>query len=500
MSLFSTDPSIVQFINQGTELTLKQWTRNILDILRDDWDSIIRCELDAQFTPENKNKILPLITKESNPLKQVVNATSMVYKEAATRTAEIDGKPDKRYEELMEEIPLNTIMRSVNKYARAVNQTLVKTTWRNGSLDYDILNFDNAVIYTDSKDWKKIIAVKYCIDSELPNFDDELKDSGITNTKGLKFEKFAHMFLWTIENDGKESYLREYKQTSEGNVIPIGGKQENPYRDENGEYVLPFTLFTKNYPDTDLLDFTTGTDAFDATINTAINMVHLNSLIKYQSYLIPVISASNSDAFNGNISLTPLDVLTIADPEGKTSVDSLDLQSRIDIVWDIIKERIMQIMSAYGIPPKAFSVSKSGQSGLSITLDRIDLTEQRQSDIELYRAAEKNLFEITRIVNNTHSNQKIDVKAKFKIDFGEISLPTSNEEQANARAINLSLNLSNPIEYIMEDNPDMSEKDATAQYEENIRINQGNETAQVSITAPQQPGNEPEEVVEDVEA
>jgi len=498
MSLFSTDPSIVQFINQGKELTLKQWTRNMLDIYRDNWEYIIECELQSQFTPDNYQMVRPLITKESNPLKQVVNATAMVYKEAADRKALIDDEPDERYQEILEETPINTIMRSVNQYTRAANQVLLKTTWRNSKIDYDILNFDNVVIFTDPKDWKKIIAVKYTIDSQLPDYDNEFRDKGITNIKGLKFEKFSRMFLWSIEDNGDSSFVREFEQKDSGEPVLVS-KEINPYKNIKNEYILPFTLFTKRYPDTDLLDFTTGTDVFDATVNTAINMVHLNSLIKYQSYKMIVLSSGSDETFRGKIDIDPLSVLKLVDPEGKTSASTLDLHAQIDKVWAIILARITQIMASYGIPPKAFSVSKSGQSGVSIQLDRLDLTELRESDIELYRSAERELFEITRIVNNAHSPKQIDIKAKFKIDFGETSLPVSNEEQANARAINIALNITNPIDLIKQDNPDLDDDEALAIYEENKRINQSTQSAQVAITPPQQPGAIETQDIEDNE-
>jgi len=491
---FSTDPKIVNFIQDAEGLTLKQRTQNLIDMYRDNWEHIISYELSRQYTERSYKKLFPLVTTELNLLKMIIDQTALVYKEPAQRKALLgEGeslKEDETYKEILESMPINQAMKSIDTYNKLCNQTILKVVWRDGGLDYDVINFNTATVYTDERDWRRVIAVKYSMDCELPDFDNADRSHMGAEVDGVKMEKFSRSFLWTIEDD--KSYVREYIQDRNGKHELVK-KEDNPYKDVNGNPILPFVVFTRKYPDTALLDWTSGNDLIDGNVGTAINMIHLNRLLKFQSHKQVVITAGSEAAIPKDATMDANSAYKIADPSGQASLSTLDMQAASDKIWDIIKNRAVALLQTRGIPAGSFTITGSPQSGYAMSLDRHALLEQRQNDIELYRFKEKELFDVTRIVNNVHNVKKIDVKARFKIDYGEITFPVSDKEQAESDTINMVNNIITPIDILMRENPDLTEDEAAAKYAANKEINKQGEIVQPF--AIQQPATA--EVIED---
>jgi hypothetical protein len=91
-----------------------------------------------------------------------------------------------------------------------------------------------------------------------------------------------------------------------------------------------------------------------------------------------------------------------------------------------------------------------------------------------------------RSVWNYHNSDKmIDVKAKLKIDFGEIQFPLSMDERGRNMSINIMNNIKTPVDFIMDDNPDLTKDEAIKQYNENKAFN---ENQKAVILPVQQPG------------
>ena len=493
----SNDQSISNFVSNGGIITVKQSVHNILDILKDNWDRIINSALCEQFTIKKQQKLRHLKTKELNVLKSIVNETAMLYKKPATRKAVLGKevsesgtvtiKGDEVYEDILKDIPIDQTMMAVDRMNKATNQTVLKIVWRNGKIDYDILTFDNVEIETDPDDWKEIIKYTYFVGLGLPDFDDENSDEGVTDVKGIKKQKFVTKFVWEIikerNKDGSikrdsldrplkpTSVVKKFRMNNNGEPVLVDTRP-NPYKDQSGMPVLPFVLFHRAFPAMELLDFTTGGDMIDNTINTAMNMIHLNQLMKYQSYKQVVISHGERTKMPQPLSIGPSDILDLPTSDGETTTaTALDIQTAIDNYLEVIQKRVAMIMGTYGIPSSRFRISGNAESGIKIKLDNFVLVERREADAQLFRIGEKELFEKTRVVNNFHNTKQINEKAEFFIDYGEIDLPANEEEQAKADTINITNNVKSPIDVIMDQDPDLSREQATAKYLEIKTIN-----------------------------
>jgi len=156
----------------------------------------------------------------------------------------------------------------------------------------------------------------------------------------------------------------------------------------------------------------------------------------------------------------------------QAAIDVLDMQTAIKEMWDVIKERMTIACAQYGIPPSALTITGSPASGYALKIDRSGLEEVRENDVEIYRGIEKELFEITRIVNNTDHAEKISDTAEFHVDFAESNYPDSPQEESTKWQSRISNNVASPVDWIKADNPDLSDDEAAAKYAVNKGINQ----------------------------
>lgn len=498
-----SDLELKKFIIQKGINDRKLAIQNLIDIYKDDWETIIREEINRQFTTKSQAKLRFLITREMNVVKRVTNETALVYKNNAVRKALIeDGKDeagedkfkeDDNYESIMSNTSINSQMKQVNRFTKLTNQTMLRVVWRNKKMDYDLLTFDNVEIFTDPEDWTKIIAVKYFIDLDLQSnradfTDDEIgtTDTFLTGRSDTSFgvpitdlegPTFSTMFLWTLEDKDKtskeytKSFVRTFRKVKDD--MQEVEKDDNPYFDEDGFPVLPFVFFPNRLPHDSLTDFTTGNDIFDGNMNVALNYIHLNELIKYQSYKQIWVKASDTTSFPKTWDLDPQSVLTLTDEGNNTEVGTLDLQSDITKIFDVIVKRIIMILGSRGIPPSAVRVDAGSgpESGIKIRLDKQTLFEIREDDIEIYREKEKALFKITRIVNNVHNTEKISDKAVLNIDFAEINFPTTRQEEAAADTLEINNNTLTGWQVLQRKNPDLTDDQAKEKFQLNKDFN-----------------------------
>jgi hypothetical protein len=527
--------TINQKIRTGHKLTIKRYVRNIYNIYKDNWCYIILQELRKQVSQETYDEFRFLITQEVNLLKRVVNDLSTIYHKPAKRRAVTEGKEandegelietqkeDENYEKSQEETNKDDALNAVNQYTNLTNNVMLKVTYRNEKLDYDIYLFDNVEIYVDPEDWKEIIAVKYYhglnVDGSGSDYDhygcgysslgyssywpvmkyDDNED-GI-GTTGV--QDYYSAVVWTKKDIKNTGIIENGKdnETLEGGKVytvkPYGDEREeivevkdNPYIDDDGEYVLPFVLFNRIYPVYTLLDFTSGNDLKDLTVNIAILLVWLNSVEKYQSFKQIVINTDDPDSIPKNITFGPNDVIVNPTKEGGGSVEVLDLQADITNKFNVIKERIVNVLSGYGISPQNFTMSASPTSGFALKISNIGKLEYRESQLPMYRQKEKELYDIEKVIWNYHKpSEKIDEDAKLETDFSEVEFPKSPDEKIKKDEFDLRHNQTTEVKILQRDNPDLTEDMSKEMYMENKTFNEANAFQPVQMNPIQQPG------------
>jgi hypothetical protein len=483
---FLTGEKINQLIKKQTNFTIKRSVVNRKDIYKDKLENQIISALREQFTFDTTDYLKPLISQELNLFKRVVKETSMLYKNPAERNAvlnddEENPQLDPVYEKLKEDFNFDVFMMNVNRMTRATNQTLLHPVWRNGKMDFDLLTFDNCEIMSDPDDWKKIIAVKYYIGLNVPYYDDfvnvtqdgKVKDPQATSSADLQqntdFTDYAYSYLWTIEGDKSFVYKYQKGTLQEEQLVDT---QESPYKDKEGKPILPFVLITQNYPIDTLLDFTTGNDLIDLTMNTAVDYVNYNNIKKYSAWKNLYALVDDPSTIPENIALSPNKMMVI--PRGQdnnNSIGLLDSQSNLkDFLLNMI-ERIRIGIAQYGMDAESFTRSGNGESGFKLKVKKEGLIEIREEQIPNYTDKEKELFEITRIVNNTHNAEKINENAEFNINFADMAFEVDSEAENRNWVVKINNNIRTAIDWIMADDPDLDEEQAIARFNANKTFN-----------------------------
>lgn len=517
-----TGEQLNKLIRDQSKNTVKIAIKELYDIYKDNWDQIILSELEDQFTENTYNKLKWLITKELNLLKRWVNDISLVYKKPCKREAVIENEienedtqeievkkvKDKNYEIMKKQTnKKDVVMQLCNRYTNLMNHVLLKIVYRNNKIDYDVLFFDNCEIYCDPEDWSRIIAIKYYKGMQLPVEYSKYAESSTSSATmssddrfksqyGTPIHKFKESVIYAL-NDTKEiineqeikytkGYIYTFKQAGEEEILvktePI------PYTDENGNAILPFVLFSKEMPVNQLLDFSTGNDLRDANINIAINLIHLNSLMKYQSYKQLYMSVDDRTKVPEKLKTDPATVIILENGETASTIGTLDLQAAIYEIWKYIKERITTVLAQQGIAPQNFELSGTPQSGFALKINNIGKLEAREFQLPMYSEYEDQIFVIERIIWNYHNTgQKIDIQTKLVKDFGEIEFPMSPMEKQQLFNFEKLNNAKTSIDLIMDNNPDLTRKQAEEEFFKNKQFNDANIPA-VTVSPFQQPG------------
>jgi len=523
--------NVNQRVRTAHKTTIKRYVQNLINIYKDNWCYIILEELNNQVSKETFQKYKFLISQELNVVKRVVNDLSTIYVDPAKRRAVVDGKEagedgelkevvkeDENYELSQEDTNKDDALRAINQYTNLSNNTMLKVTYRNGKLDYDVLLFNNVEIYTDPDDWKEIIAIKYYNglnngywgDYYGSGSSDYSSGTGFTGMKidenkdGLgagSIQDYYSAVLWTkkdienngiIENGTTDEVIKGgkvYTIKPYGDLEQIVDEKDNPYIDNEGNYVLPFVLYNRIYPIDDLLDFTTGNDLKDLGVNVAILIVWLNTLEKYQSFKQIVFNTDDPESIPQDLKMGPADILVNPTKDGGGSVDVLDLQTDIKTKFEVIKERIMNVLTGYHISPQNFTMSGSPASGFSLKISNIGKLEYRKAQLPMYRKKEKELYDIEKVVWNYHRpSEQIDEDAKVEIDFAEIEYPKSPQERISQDEFDLRHNLTTELDLLKRNNPDLTEDMAKELYLKNKTFNELNSPQLVQVNPTQQPG------------
>jgi len=115
-------------------------------------------------------------------------------------------------------------------------------------------------------------------------------------------------------------------------------------------------------------------------------------------------------------------------------------------------------------------------------MDSLEQIEVRRDDIEPCREYERQMFEIVRVVNNV-AYEDAELRTKFElkiipddinlvVDFADIKQELTPEQVWADRKEREARNMGSAIDWLMEENPELTEDEAKKILEDNKKINQ----------------------------
>ena len=172
----------------------------------------------------------------------------------------------------------------------------------------------------------------------------------------------------------------------------------------------------------------------------------------------------------------PITVDDVKDTDAPPSLTHISFDPQIEAVKSTIDWYIGYIAGLNGIKAENLLAQVKDTSDYQKIMDSVDQMELRKDDIEPCRAWEKDKFEIVKAVNNSYVGTEIGRKfgikeipddVEIKIDFAEIEVHKTPADLQSQRDWEAKYGLSNPVEWLMQDNPDLTKEDAQKIIEEN---------------------------------
>ena len=190
---------------------------------------------------------------------------------------------------------------------------------------------------------------------------------------------------------------------------------------------------------------------------------HLEYVIRWQSFSVGYLKSENHGPgsegpfFNG-LKIGPGDFVQLP-PNGE--IGFANPQASIEEILKSIEFIIQQTAVSYGLSAHMLSTQPTAESGLSKLVSNQELMEQRQDDVELWRGYERQLFDVTRAVWNTHNpSKKLSDGAEFRVDFADLKAPDQEAAEADKWQLLIDRGQASAIDWAMSRNSDLNRETA----------------------------------------
>ncbi|HPJ68346.1 MAG TPA: hypothetical protein PLS62_11210 [Desulfobacteraceae bacterium] len=366
-----------------------------------------------------------------NVVKKIINQLSMVYLADAKR--EIDGTDrDKEINlHIINSTNLNLKMKTASRYTQLLKTILLRPVWRKGDIDLDILTPDlvDVVIGDTPEDIKQVIVTHY-------------PQSG-------KAEEITYS-LWNADQFQRLDYI--------GNAIET---EDNPY------HIIPFLPLWASYPALGSFWASGGDDLLSVQEAIFMKLTDLMLVLEYQGFGIPVAKGLSD---SGRLQIGPNSAIEIENPEGSFSFEKSN--APIAQILSSIEFLAKNLAISNGLSAESMSVKPTQTSGLSRIAGNRELEELRRDQISLFGRYERQLFDMLRVVWNTHNpNKKISDTARLKIDFFDPKPVMSPDKQVESWEKELEMGTISRTDILQLKNPDLSREDAEAKLAEILAEN-----------------------------
>ena len=370
-----------------------------------------------------------------NVTKRVIDRTSLVYM--------VEPKRDYSKPEIVDFMYYkHQKLQRAERYTNLLDSILLKVTWRNDRLEYDVIH-----------DFEPMFA------------DDPLHPIGYTYPLSIKSEVLddtPEMFqYWDMEN--------QFVFNRNGKIMPDEANPDhvNFYGD------LPFVeLFREGRPEYAYLDTDPATDLIDT--NTLINVAETNKSanIHFQSFGYAYVTGSDVDKESLKVGQ---DQMMYLGQDGTMSI--VAPPNSIPALTEGIKESYKMLAKNYHLPT-SFADGTAAESGVALRLRNQELSDNKKSDIDKFKDCEYKIFQVEKLI--LLHEMTMDAGELEMVDFNETAEVLSTQEQLDKWEWMLGKGLIDEADILMKMNPDgFEDRDAAFAY-----IEERNKVAEQVATSP----------------
>lgn len=416
----------------------KATARKLYDYYNGDLVPHLHELLQRQF--EKDYDMMKLRPRVNNIIDFVIDANSKVF--AAKMEYKFKHENTQIiFDEFVKRSFFNQFMDEINKLTNLLNLTLVRPVWRNERMEIDVILpqiFDVIQNKENSTQADAIIIEK--------NYKDTLGNTQIL------------YYYWDNEN--------HFIFDNEDNIHKVANNDNfiNPY----GE--VPYVEFRKKVKIDTFFGFLPY-ELENIQDNINILLTDLNNLIKFQAFTPVVIEGWDGKAF---IEISPSKPLCLTtNMHGvNPNVKTLDMSgTKIMDLWNHVREQITLTAFKWNIPPSSFKVKSTIMSGFQLRMENVKLIEERARQIKIYEVYVENFFKKFKLIYNYHAKSNLDLipeDEEITIIFGDIKIEKTVDELNQERDSDLKHGIKSPIDYIMANNPDITEEEAEKKFLKNL--------------------------------
>ena len=346
-----------------------------------------------------------------NITKRVIDRISLVYMKAPLREYSNDTTVDYFYQK-------NHKMQRAERLCNLLECILLKPTWRNNRIEYDIIRDWEALFYGD--DPLNPSAITYPL---------QVKSSVMDTTP----EIWAY---WDADN-----HFNYEKGTGKKLVLEDNPEMINPYS------ILPFIdCYRDGKPESSYFDTDASPDLI--ATNEAVNVAEFNknANIMFQSFGFGYINGSNIEKEKLEIGQ---DKWSFLGHDG--ALNMVAPPNSVPALTDSINESYKMLAANYHLTA-AFVENTVAESGVALRLRNQELMDSRRSDVERWKQIEKKLFEVEERIIAVEQGR--DAGFLLSVDYEESTEILSEEEQRAKWDWELANGLIDKADILMQQDPD----------------------------------------------
>jgi len=372
------------------------------------------------------------------PLTQrIIDDISMLFKNGIEVTLEKE-KLNEILQDILHSVMFQPVMDTVNSLVNLCHKVGVIPQWRDG-LELDILTPDKCFVIQDEDNPTKISELYYQI--------------GIIVDTPSVSERVDEYVRWTPESQSIVE-VQDGKMANERDII------------QNRFGKIPVTFFVNDL-NVDTFWHEKGQPVVEANKVVNQELTNYRLMLAYQSFSTLVAVGLDEEAkipFGPQFSLKlPFDPTDQKTPDAKYITPS----PALDKVWGVINDIILHTAQSVGLSAESFQRKASSfSSGYQLKLSKQDIINKTAQDRQYYRPAIIDLVQNIMRLYTWEGDKTFPENQDIYVDFGEIEFETSPKEREELRAMQLSNGTASVIDFIMEDNPDLSREQAVERYKE----------------------------------
>ena len=352
-----------------------------------------------------------IVCPNINITKRVIDRISLVYMKAPLREYSNESTPDYFYQKSFK-------MQRAEKLCNLLECILLKPTWRNERIEYDIIREWEPLFYDD----------------------DPLNPSAITyplSVRSSVLDTTAELWAyWDIDNHFIYEKGTGKKIVSEDNL-----EMSNPY------LMLPFVeCYSQGKPESSYFDTDASPDLISTNEQLNQTAFNMNANNQYQSFGYGYITGSNIEKEKLDIGQ---DKWSFLGHDG--SLNMVAPPNSVPALVESIKESYKMLAANYHLTA-AFVENTVAESGLALRLRSQELMDARRSDVERWKKIEEDIFGVEERIIAVEQGR--DAGFLLGIDYEESTEIMSEEEQRAKWDWELANGLIDTADVLMQQDPD----------------------------------------------